>query len=149
MIFAKNEGHIGMWAFWLLTLLVTTCRGQTISILTKFNVEMRQGPGLRSGYALGTCYGKGIEAIYDEAIDMAQVTLAAINNYHTDASVRAAMLTFWGINADTTTNFPDATSASVYTRVKGKFWVRAFARLLLMDRSQYSAVRLRFRGCSG
>ncbi|KAJ6031530.1 hypothetical protein N7540_002262 [Penicillium herquei] len=52
-----------------------------------------------------TCYGidQDLNAIYAEAIDMAQVALDSLSSYATSATVRASVETFFGIKPDSST----------------------------------------------
>lgn len=69
----------------------------------------------------GSCEGidMDLDAVYREAIDMARVAVAAMDGYTTDATVRASLLTFFGIQEDPSTHTVSAGSAARFSTVRG------------------------------
>ncbi|KAJ5437786.1 uncharacterized protein N7458_008784 [Penicillium daleae] len=68
----------------------------------------------------GSCEGidMDLDAVYREAIDMARVAVAAMDGYTTDATVRASLLTFFGIQEDPSTHTVSAGSAARFSTVR-------------------------------
>lgn len=114
------------WLINCICLLFFLGRCYALDAYSRFRVEEGTGPVTAAGtfgYG-GTCYGVGeegadLDAIYTEAIDMAQVALDALNNYANSATVRATVQTFLGIKpASETSTTVLADHANYFTTAK-------------------------------
>ncbi|KAI0016078.1 hypothetical protein F4780DRAFT_798719 [Xylariomycetidae sp. FL0641] len=99
------------------------CSMSHASIFTRFRVELGEGHITKNGTRAygGSCADTDadLEAIYDEAIDMARVALAAIDDYANNSTVRATMQTFFGFTpnpGDNATVSPDQSPHLTYMR---------------------------------
>lgn len=59
-----------------------------------------------------------LAAVYSEAVDMARVAVTVMNNYASDATVRASLCTFFGIQEDAATHTVSAGSVARFAKVK-------------------------------
>lgn len=91
------------------------------SVNTRFRIEQGTGAITRTGNMGGSCedIDMDLDAVYREAIDMARVAVAAMDDYTSDATVRASLFTFFGIQEDESTHTVSAGSAARFSRVKG------------------------------
>ncbi|KAM5443235.1 hypothetical protein MferCBS31731_001552 [Microsporum ferrugineum] len=75
----------------------------SVDVYSRFRVQMGLGPITRTDrYTGGSCEGLDVDmqAVYNEAIDMAAVSIEAINSYATDKVIRATLKSFFGIQPD-------------------------------------------------
>ncbi|KAL4861389.1 hypothetical protein BDV12DRAFT_204059 [Aspergillus spectabilis] len=92
-------------------------------IYSRFYVSQGQGPITRSGNGNygGCCYGidADVNALYLEAIDMAEVALAALNRYASDTTIQATVKSFSGIHPNKSNLDVLAAHADNFKTVKG------------------------------
>lgn len=62
-----------------------------------------------------------LAAVYSESIDMARVVVTAMNSYISDATVRASLFTFFGIQKETLMYTVSAGSAAQVLRIRCLF----------------------------
>ncbi|OQE20924.1 hypothetical protein PENFLA_c015G02639 [Penicillium flavigenum] len=98
--------------------LAITAVSQNVN--TRFRIEQGTGAITRTGNMGGSCedIDMDLDAVYREAIDMARVAVAAMDGYTSDATVRASLFTFFGIQEDESTHTVSAGSAARFSRVK-------------------------------
>lgn len=90
----------------IFSILLTGSRAA--DIYTRFFVDQGAGASVtRSGLTGdlgGSCYSNtaDLNAIYNEALDMAQVAIDALDNYASSPTVRATLEAFFGIKPDGT-----------------------------------------------
>ncbi|KAJ6150246.1 hypothetical protein N7471_001445 [Penicillium samsonianum] len=96
-------------------------------VYTRFRVEQGSGPITRTGNTGGSCEGIDVEkgfdlaAVYREAIDMAAVAVVSMDNYASDATVRANLQTWFAIKEDPTTHAVSAASVARFAKVRRYF----------------------------
>lgn len=113
--------------------------GTYADINTRFYVENGQGAVTRSGTAGtygGSCYNYDADlvAIYDEAIDMAQVAITALGDYASNPTIRATVQTFFGIKPDGTSVSAAHTAYFNYAKSRSG-WRRPFYPTLTTESS--------------
>lgn len=89
---------------WLTALLQLVTSLPDVDVSTRFRVE--EGEKGQDGYYGGSCkdVDMDLNAIYKEAIDMAQVAKDAMDNYSKDDQVRKMLKNFFGITEDKNTH---------------------------------------------
>jgi len=102
----------------LLSFLAITTLSQDVN--TRFRIETGSGAITRTGNMGGSCddIDMDLAAVYSEAVDMARVAVTAMNNYASDATVRASLFTFFGIQEDAATHTISAGSVAQFAKVK-------------------------------
>lgn len=100
--------------------------GGCANVFTRFYVEQGQGSG---GSCASVMQNTDLNAIYNEAIDMAQAALDALADYGTDPVVRAEAQTFLGIQPNDADDGP-ASSYQLST-AKGELSLSPFSFVLL------------------
>lgn len=87
----------------------------------------------------GSCEGIDVEkgfdlaAVYREAIDMASVAVASMDNYAADATIRANLQTWFGIKEDPVTHAVSAASVARFAKVKSTP-IRILGRNLIYEK---------------
>lgn len=122
--------QIGLLLLTLAFILYPTGFCVDVDVYTQFRVELSSGPVTRQGNSGGSCHGidADLNAIYREAIDMAQVALDSINNYVEDSTVRATLETFFGIKEDEFTTLVDTRYLLLFNFVEGT--VHHFSKMI-------------------
>ena len=116
----SNWGYAGQILVILVSFLTITV--WTLEVGEVFRIETgSNGPITRTGNLGGSCDDNNMDlaSVYRETIDMANVAVTAMNNYASDATVRATLFTFFGIKEDAATHTVSASSATRFSEVRG------------------------------